>query len=320
MADKRLLDYADSFAAYMQSATPLSPRTRKMYIYELGLFARNTENPLLEDLSPQILLAWNQMLYDAGAAANTMAGKQNALRRFLSYLEEFPEDKEAGDHAAQLLKVAKRLTTPTDREPPRKPFALDEGQVTKMLDTAGRAIGGKGPRDRAIIHLFWATGLRCAELADVRLHELEIPERLGNIRGKGAKVRTVVFDAACQADLAKWLEVRAICKVQPGVDTVFISVSGQPLDVSSISKIIRETAKAAGLRKEVWTHVFRHSAITRLLERGMALQDVATFAGHSNIQTTLKYFHQDPGRLKDAYDKVTKPRRKRQQEETPDGN
>jgi site-specific recombinase XerD len=310
MADKRLLDYVPGYAAYMQSTTKLAPRTRTIYTYEVTLFAQNVGNPLLADLSPQMLLAWNQMLYDAGADVNTMGTKQNAVRRFLSYLEEFPENKEAGDHAAQLLKVAKRLNTPKDREPRRKPFALDEEQVRKMLDTAGKAIGGRGARDRAIIHLLWATGLRCAELADVRLHELELPERIGNIRGKGSKVRTVVFDAACQADLAKWLEVRAICKVQPGVDNVFISVSGRPLMTCDISRTVRDTAKAAGLRKEVWTHVFRHSRITSLLNRGMALQNVAVFAGHSNVQTTMKYFHQDPTKLRDEYDRVTRGRRK----------
>ena len=310
MEGKRILDFSDGFASYMQSATKLSPGTRTLYSYELGLFARNVGNLLLEDLSPQTLLEWNQMLYDAGAAVNTMAKKQNALRRFLSYLEEFPENKGAGDHAGQLLKVAKRLTTPTDRESPRKPFALDEGQVTKMLDTAGKALGGRGPRDRAIIHLLWAAGLRCAELANLRLDGLDLPERMAKITGKGNKVRIVVFDAACQADLAKWLEVRAICKIQPGVDNVFISVSGRPLLTTDLSRTIRETAKAAGLRKDVWTHVFRHTAITRLLDRGMTLQNVATFAGHSNVQTTMRYFHQDPTKLRDEYDKATKSRRR----------
>lgn len=310
MEGKRVLDYAEGFSSYMQSATSLSPRTRTMYAYEVTLFARNIENPLLDDLSPQTLLAWNQMLYNAGAAANTMGTKQNALRRFLSYLEEFPDNKEAGEHAGQLLKVAKRLTTPTDREPPRKPYALDEGQVTKMLDVAGKALGGRGARDRAIIHVLWATGLRCAELAKLRLDHLDLPERIASITGKGDKVRTVVFDAACQSDLATWLEVRAICKIQPGVDNVFISVSGRPLLTTDLSRTVREIAKAAGLRKDVWTHIFRHSRITALLERGMALQNVATFAGHSNVQTTMHYFHQDPTKLRDEYDRVTKSRRR----------
>ena len=310
MAGKRVLDYADGFASYMQSATKLSPRTRQLYTQELRLFARGVENPLLDELSPQILLDWNQMLYGAGAAANTMGTKHNALRRFLSYLEEFPEDEKAGLHAGRLLRVAKKLNTPTDREPPRTPFVLEEEQIRKMLDAAGKAIGGRGIRDRAIIHVFWATGLRCAELANLRLDALALSDRIAEVTGKGNKTRTVVFDAACQADLSKWLEARAHWPMQSGVDHVFVTVRGRPLHQTDISRTIRTVAKAAGLRKEVWTHVFRHTSITTLLRRGMALQDVATFHGHANVRTTMRYYHQDPTQLRDAYDKATRPGRK----------
>lgn len=311
MAGKRVLDYAEGFEAYLQSATRLAPHTRYLYARELRLFARGVENPLLADLSPQMLLAWNQMLYDAGAAVNTLDAKHNALRRFLLYLEEFADDQEMGDHAARLLKVARRFNTPRDREPPRQPFALSEEQVGKMLEAASRAVGGRGPRDRAIIHLLWATGIRCSELSNLRLDALALPERIATVTGKGNKVRTVVFDADCQEALARWLEVRAVCRVQPGVDHLFISAFGRPLQSGEISRTVRETAQAAGLRNEVWTHVFRHSRLTSLLNRGMALQDVATFAGHANVQTTMKYFHQSSGRLRDEYDKAMAPKASR---------
>lgn len=156
MESKRTLDYTDGFTSYMQSGTDLSQRTRELYTCELTLFARNLENPLLNDLSLQTLLAWNQMLYDAGAAANTMAVKHNALRRFLSYLEKFDNS----DHARQLLRVVKDLQTPRDRELPGKPFVLEEEQVTKMLDAAGKAIG-RGPRDRAVIHVLGSGAAMC---------------------------------------------------------------------------------------------------------------------------------------------------------------
>lgn len=315
MVGKRILDYADSFAGYMESANVrsrrnLSPRTRQLYSQELVLFARNVDNPLLEDLSPETLLKWNQMLNDAGAAVNTMGAKHNALRHFLSYLEAFPEDKEAEDHARRLLRTATQLGTPTDREPPRKPFVLEEEQVIKMLEAAGKARGGRGVRDRAIIHVLWATGLRCAELADLRLDDLGLSERMANVTGKGSKTRLVVFDAACQADLGKWLEVRAHNRIQSGVDHVFVTVRGRPLSTNDISRTIRAVAKAAGLRKDVWTHVFRHSSITTLLRRGMPLQDVAIFHGHGNVQTTMRYYHQDVTQLRDVYDRATKPRRR----------
>jgi integrase/recombinase XerC len=305
---KRLLDYASGFAAYMQSGTNLSERTRQLYAYELTLFARNVENPLLTELSPQTLLQWNQMLYDAGAAVNTISSKHSAVKKFLDYLEEFPEDKETGEHAGRLLRSLKRLHTPRDREPPRKPFSLDEGQVSKMLQAAGARLG-RGPRDRAMVHLLWAAGIRRAELRDLLLDDLDMSERLATVTGKGAKTRTIVYDADCKEDLVKWLELRLYWRVPTDEQHVFVSVQGGPLALNYIGEMVREIAKEAGLRKEVWTHLFRHTRVTALLNKGMALQEVASFVGHTNVQTTMGYYHQDTGRLKDSYDRAMKPKR-----------
>ena len=313
METKRILDYASSFSSYMQSGTNLSERTRQLYAYELTLFARNVDNPLLTDLSPSTLLQWNQMLYDAGAATATVDIKHSALKKFLDYLEEF-EDSE---HAGRLLRSLKRLHTPRDREPPRQPFSLDEEQVAKILEAAGARLG-QGPRDRAMIHLLWAAGMRRAELRNLLLDDLDITGRLATVTGKGSKTRTVVYDSLCQADLVKWLELRLYWRVRTDEQHVFVATKGGPLHLNSISDIIRTCAQEAGLRKEVWTHVFRHSRITALLNKGMALQDVATFAGHSNVQTTMGYFHQTPGRLRDEYDRVTKPKRKKEEPKDPE--
>ena len=310
MVDKRIMDYAASFSAYMRSGTNLSPRSRELYSDEFRLFAQNVENPFLADLTPQTLLQWNQMLYDAGAAVATMDIKRKAVKKFLDYLEEF-EDSE---HAGKLLRSLKRLHAPRDREPPRKPFSLTEEQVAKMLEAAGARLG-TGPRDRAIVHLLWATGMRRAELGNLLLDDLDITARLATAtgkgsNGKGSKTRTVVYDALCKADLVKWLELRLYWRVRTDEQHVFVSAKGGPLNLAYICELIRTVAQEAGLRKEVWTHLFRHSRITALLNKGMALQDVATFAGHTKIQTTLGYFHQSPGQLKKEYDKATTPRQK----------
>jgi integrase/recombinase XerC len=308
MEAKQVLDYTHSFTSYMESATNLSPRTRELYAYEVTLFARNVGNPLLNDLSPQTLLQWNQMLYDAGCATATMDLKHNALRKFFDYLEEFPENKEAGEHAGRVLKALKRVHTPKDRQPPRTPFSLDEEQVSKILEAAGARLG-TGRRDRAMIHVFWATGIRRAELRNLLLDDLDITERLATVTGKGAKTRTVVYDSDCQEDLVKWLELRLHWRVRTDEQHVFVSVRGGPLHLESISAIVRKTAKDAGLRREVWTHIFRHSSITRMANGGGDILEVAAFHGHENINTTKGYYHADVGRLKAMYDRVTKTRK-----------
>ena len=310
MEDKRVLDYADGFAAFMQSGTKLSERSREIYVRELKLFARNVENPLVEDLSPQTLLQWNQTLYDAGAATATMGLKHNAIRRFFDYLEQFGASEEASNHAGRLLRSLKRLQTPKDREPPRTPFALDDEQVSKILEAA-RGHLGTGPRDRAMIHLLWAGGLRRAELRNLCLDDLDITERLATVTGKGAKTRTIVYDPACKADLVAWLELRLKWNVRTDEQHVFVSARGGPLHLNYISAIVRNTAKEAGLRKAVWTHIFRHTSVTRMADRNENVLEIAAFHGHENINTTKGYYHPDVQRLKAMYDRVTGPRRKK---------
>ena len=311
MEGKRVLDYLDGFAAFMQSGTKLSQRSREVYVHELRLFARNVDNPLLDDLSPQTLLQWNQMLYDAGAASATMDLKHNAVRRFFEYLEEFGESEESSNRAGRLLRALKRLQTP-HRDPPRTPFALEEDQVSKMLEAAGRR--STGPRDRAIIHLFWAAGLRRAELRNLLLDDLDITERLATVTGKGSKTRAVVYDPACQADLMSWLELRLHWTVATDEQHVFVSVKGGPLNLDYISTIVRNIAKEAGLRKEVWTHIFRHTSVTRMANSGENVLEVAAFHGHENINTTKGYYHPDVKRLKAMYDRVTKPKKRGEQD------
>lgn len=313
---KRLLDYAASFSSYMQSGTNLSPRTREVYSYELNLFARKMGNPLINDLSSQTLLQWNQMLYDAGAATATMDLKHNALRRFFDFMEQFAATEEAGNHAGRLLRSLKRLQTPKGRKSSRTPFSLNEEQGSKMIEAAGRRLG-IGPRDRAIVHLFWAAGIRRAELRDLVLDDLDITERLATVTGKGSKTRNIVYDSACQEDLVNWLDVRLHWPVRPEEQHVFVSVKGGPLHLNYISDIIRNTAKEAGLRKDVWTHIFRHSSVTRMADRGENVFEVAAFHGHENINTTKGYYHPDVKRLKAMYDRGTTGKKRRQGRQIP---
>ena len=304
--DKTITGYVPAFETYMKTSTKLGPSTQRRYAYEITLFARQVGECSLNTLSPSTLLAWNVMLNEAGAAPGTVGQKHAALRQFFQYLEDFEES----EHAGRLLRSMKRLQTPKDSVPRRAPYALEEDQVQKLLDGAGERLG-VGVRDRALIHFLWATGVRRAELVTLMVGQVDLPERVATVVGKGDKERVVVFDEPCRRDLTDWLTVRETWFRKPEVDNVFISALGGPLNDVTVGVIVQQAAKAAGLRKEVWPHVFRHSRLTALLNRGMALQDVAEFAGHTNPKTTLGYFHQTPGRLRTAYDQATQGRRRR---------
>ena len=108
-------------------------------------------------------------------------------------------------------------------------------------------------------------------------------------------------------------------RVRTDEQHVFVSARGGPLALNYISEIIRTVAQEAGLRKEVWTHVFRHSSVTRMANSGANVLEVAAFHGHKSINTTKGYYHPDVKRLKAMYDKTTKPKREKGNPEPDDG-
>ena len=297
LSSERLSDYVDAFASFLETTTRLSPVTRTRYCYEVRKFASIIEDPPLEEISPKTLVDWSDRFHTAGAAASTVVQKYSALRRFFSYLEEFEESEKAGS----LLRILNRMQPPVNKGPKRPAYVLEEEVVDQLLDLAGKR-KSTGIRDRAIIHFLWAAGVRNFELTGLRTEKLILLDRMATVLGKGDKERLVVFDESCQQDIFNWLEDR---QEWPASDFVFCAVAGSRLTTAAVSTLIRETAKRAQLGA-VWAHLFRHTRITELLNGGMSLQDTATMAGHNDIRTTMRYFHQGPEKLKEAYDKATR--------------
>jgi integrase/recombinase XerC len=282
----------------METSTTLAPGTRTRYAYEVRRFAKIMEATSLEEITPALLLEWNTMLHDAGGATGTVVQKHSALVKFFSFLEEFQEN----EHAGRLLRAMRRLSPPRATPPRRQPYALTEDQVHRIAEAAGRR-PGVGVRDRAMVLFFWSTGVRRFELLSVKAPDVDLENRVATVTGKRNKQRTVVFDEETREALAQWLSIRP--RYRPECENVFMSVMGGPLNEGSIGPIIKEAARRARVRKKVWTHLFRHTRITELLDGGMSLQDTAAFAGHNNINTTMRYFHERPEELRRRYDRAT---------------
>jgi len=292
-----LRDCQARFKMYMRTATELGERTQWRYDYEVGRFVEDMENRSINDVSPQDLLIWNARFWEAGSSTATVKQKHAALKKFFQYLDTF----EKNSRAKELLEAFKQITAPRRLTSGREPYALTPEQVGLVLE-AVLSRGRVGRRDHAIVTFLWAAGLRIGEVATVPLAKLDLQERRAIVVGKGLKEREVFFDSATAEELARWLVERATWRVRD--DTVFISADGYRLDPDTISEIIREAAKRAGLPKAIWAHLFRHTRATELLEDGMDVLAVAEFLGHSDINTTKGYHHQDSGRLRDQYDKA----------------
>jgi len=183
------------------------------------------------------------------------------------------------------------------------PATLSEAEVEQLLlvelpDTP------LGLRDRALLEVLYASGLRAAELTGLRLENLLREERLLRVIGKGNKERLVPVGEKALAALDRWLAKGRplLVKAKTGGE-IFIGDHGRRLTTARIWQIIQESARLAGIQKRIWPHLLRHSFATHLLSHGADLRAIQEMLGHASLATTQIYTHVDQARLKEVHRK-----------------
>ncbi|MEM6315525.1 MAG: tyrosine-type recombinase/integrase, partial [Planctomycetota bacterium] len=162
-----------------------------------------------------------------------------------------------------------------------------------------------GKRDRAMLELLYACGLRATELCELRLADVNIESSALRVLGKGSKERLVPIGDAARDTVSVYLdevrpELAARHKGKPH-SVLFVSHTGKPLERVALWQIVKRYAKASGLWKQVSPHVLRHCFATHLLGGGADLRVVQTLLGHADVGTTQVYTHVDSDRLKDLH-------------------
>ena len=181
------------------------------------------------------------------------------------------------------------------------PETLNEVQVKHLLEInlQGRAFP---MRDRAILELFYASGLRISEVAGARLENLNLQERLIRVIGKGSKTRLVPIGRIACGAISQYLAGERVRLVGPKTgNEVFLSRRGKKLTTQRIWQILKEIAAAAGLEINVYPHLLRHSFATHLLANGADLRVIQELLGHADIATTQIYTHVEQSRLKSIH-------------------
>ena len=183
------------------------------------------------------------------------------------------------------------------------PETLNELQAEQLIDSINTT-QPRGLRDRAIVELLYASGLRISELANARLENFDSQERILRVTGKGNKTRLVPVGAkACQA-LAAYLSGERPKQVKPRSGSgIFLSSRGAKLTTARLWQIVKERARQSGLEANIYPHLLRHSFATHLLGNGADLRIIQELLGHSDISTTQVYTHVDQQRLKAVHRK-----------------
>ena len=181
------------------------------------------------------------------------------------------------------------------------PEILNEPDLARLLESIDTSLP-LGRRDRAILELFYASGLRISEVTNARLENLHLDEAIIRVTGKGNKMRLVPVGSAAIDALRDYLdnERPKLVKKKTGSE-IFLSVRGAKLTTQRVWQIVKERAKMAGIDANVYPHLLRHSFATHLLSNGADLRVIQELLGHADIATTQIYTHVDQKHLRNVH-------------------
>ncbi len=290
---------AEEFLAYLavergRAASSVAAYRRDLATYEEFLSARKLS---LEQVTAPVVQDYLAVLAASGLKASSRARALVAVRGLHGFCHD-----ERGAPTDPTLDVAR------PRVPAGLPKALGEDEVQSLL----AAVRGEEPvarRDRAILELLYASGLRISELAGLSTGDVDLDAMVLRAFGKGSKERMVPFGRHAAAALSGWLGPagrQAVLAVRPAMaradaDALFVSVRGRRMSRQAVWEVVHRHAVAAGLGHKVTPHVLRHSFATHLLDHGADVRVVQELLGHASITTTQLYTKVSQERLQAAY-------------------
>ena len=283
----------EPFMDYLSFERGLSHRTLAAYRHDLEKLFRFLEergqgDP--EGLQPNDLREFVFHLKDSGLAPSSIRRVISALRSYFAFLL---------DEGVLESDPSERLESP--RVWRRLPGALAVEEVQRLLEAPDEA-HPKFWRDRAILEVLYATGMRVSELVDLKLNDLDLDQGVCAVFGKGSKERLVPFGKPARRTLERYLgEVRPLLDRGKGSRRVFLNHRGRPLSRMAVWNLVKTNAERAGVRGKVSPHTLRHSFATHLLEGGADLAAVQELLGHADISTTQVYTHVDREYLREVH-------------------
>lgn len=282
---------------YLTVELGLSANTRQAYERDLRLFCKTLgfkNSDALVNVSREQITGYMTQLKERGLAAATIARKLAAIKAFYrfmtaeGYMDANPaEVVEAGTKGIKLPRV------------------LSEDEVVRLLSQPDITTA-EGFRDRTMLEVLYATGMRVSELINLTLERVDLNMKYIIAFGKGSKERIVPLGSVAAEFLQQYLE-----KVRPklthagrNTNIVFLAFGGHELTRQRFWQIIRAYGRKANINKALTPHILRHSFATHLLDNGADLRSVQELLGHSDISTTQIYTHLTNKRLRDIYAKA----------------
>ncbi len=294
------------FLQFIRLNRNASAHTARAYASDLSQFLDHASAALgipraklkAEHLDRLALRGFMADLHRRGLSRASAARKLAAARTFLRYLRR---EGLVDDDPGSLV--------PTPKREVRMPVHLSEEEMDRLIG-APSAEDPLGRRDRAILELFYASGLRLSELAGLDVDDVNLSGQMVRTLGKGGKERLVPFNKSTAKAIREYLKDRELLVTEPSraggrrSDPLFVNYRGTRLTVRSVDRLVRRYAAASGVRPGVSPHALRHSFATHLLQRGADLRAIQELLGHARLSTTQRYTHVNAAQLLDVYRKT----------------
>ena len=266
------------------------------------------------DLDLVVIRAYLAELYRLGQSRASVARKLSALRTFVRFMRR-----------EGWIDTDPSALAQAPRREHKVPAHLSIDEMTTLLGAPDVATP-LGRRDRAILELFYASGLRLSELVGLDMEDVNLPSRIVRVAGKGGKERLVPFNSAAQKALRGWYSDRAVLRAAAAkaqgprpkaqgtkADPVFVNSRGGRLTGRSVQRLVARYVASCSTRFGISPHALRHSFASHLLQRGADLRAIQELLGHVQLSTTQRYTHINAAQLLEVYRK-SHPRAQRSAE------
>ena len=296
MAEKKISQHpVEEYLMHLKIERGLADNSIESYQRDIKHYTQFLEKEKINDwneIDRYVIVLFLQRLKESGKSDNSIIRMTSSLRQFHQFMRQ---------EKFTIKDVMQSVDTPKKAETLPKVMSMKE--VDKLLETPDTETE-IGLRDRAILEVMYATGLRISELINLKMNELHLTMGFIQTIGKGNKERILPIGGMAIQYLNEYLEdSRPIFESRSAEESpyVFLNSRGKGLSRQGVWKNIKKTVQLAGIKQNVTPHMIRHSFATHLLENGADLRIVQELLGHSDISTTQIYTHITKARMKDIY-------------------
>jgi integrase/recombinase XerC len=283
------------YLRYLTAERNLSPYTLRNYradLRDFGGYLKAAEDVGPLEVDRQTFRRYLARLRESGTAPASIGRKVSTIHTFYRFLAR-----------EGILERDPLLGVTSPKRERRLPEVLGKDQLTAIIEAAD-SDAPQGLRDRAILELMYAAGLRLAEVVGLDTTGVDVREQFARVRGKGNRERVVVIGRPAAAALQRYLREGRGKLARPGETALFVNRDGRRLSGRSVQKIVRSHALKAGLDQRVFPHLLRHSFATHLLDGGAELRVVQELLGHASANTTQIYTHVTEEQQRRVYERA----------------